>query len=158
MDTIYAVLIGLYCIGLGVAVAFTLFILFNQEKRMSQEFETKMAMAKAQSLMKDNATFEKIREDINIIIGFYVVHDYPTISNEIQANPNNKERLVEQFVSHISAKTILNMSDELKRQFGLYATIPSEGVDDGSDGEDFLTYFIRKETLTKVIARVEMNK
>lgn len=128
-------------------------ILRNQEKRMGQEFEIKMAMAKAQSMTKDVAPFEKIRDDIDYIISFYVAHEFVTVDRE----DDDRELLIEQLVSSISAKTMLSISEETKRQFGLYATIPADKEGDITE-EDFLTYFIRKEALVKVIARTKMKK
>lgn len=131
-------------------------ILRNQEKRMEREFETKMAMAKAQSMTKDVEPFEKLREDIDYIISFYVAHEFITIDKE-NDDKDNRELLIEQLVSNISAKTMLSISDEMKRQFGLYATIPTNEGEEITE-ESFLTYFIRKESLVKVIARTKMKK
>lgn len=152
---ILLVIFGATClVGVSVGVLYTMRILHNQEKRMEQEFEIKLASAKAQAMMKDNSTFEQIRNDIDYIISFYVIHEFAFITDRFKKEQDFREQLIEQFVSDISAKTLLSLSDEQIRQFNLYASIPEEDA----EGEDFLTYFIRKETLTKAISRVEALK
>lgn len=145
-------IIGLIAIIAGIF--FTAGILYAQVKRNTQEFEVKMAMAKAQSQMKEMSSFEQIRNDINFIISFYIVHDIVFMTDELGKDATNEEQLIEQFVSSISAKTLLGMSDELKRQFSVYATIPEN---DNGD-EDFLTYFIRKESFTKILTQMQVVK
>lgn len=154
MVLFYVFLGVVYLISIGAGFYCVVRVLRNQEIRMKQEFDTKMAMAQAQSLMKDNAKFEQLRDDIDYIISFYVAHDFVSIGDDVGTMEDGADQLIEQFVSSISAKTLLSMSNELKRQFGLYATIP---IDDTSE-EDFLTYFIRKEALTKVMSRVAMKR
>lgn len=120
-------------------------------KRTEKEYEASLVVARAQAASHEVASFEQLRSDINYIISLYVAHDVTMVLNSMGENADQDDVLVDQLVADVSTKTLSSLSQETIRQFSQYATVPKNTED---NTEDFLTYFVRKEALTKVLTVV----
>lgn len=145
------VIISFTVIGFALGKA-----LGNHTKYMADEFETKMALADAQSKSKATDTFENIRKNIDFIIGFYVFHEVSmTLENE-EVGKDDYSNILKQSIAIVSANTMAAISDETKRQFSMYATVESLEYKEGA--EDFLTYYIRKTATTMITKLITIKE
>ena len=124
------------CIVVGTVVVLSvistgLLILYKYTENSNREFETKMAMAEAQSKMTSTKPFNDLKEILNYVIQFICVNEVSLIGENGVSNEEVLNTL-ETRVADVTTQCYLYLSDEFKRQFYTYAN------------DEFLQYYIRK--------------
>lgn len=137
-------------VGLGIILAaqFTVYLglkiwaQFSDNNNRKNEFETKLAMAEAQSKSTVVKGFDDLIKTLDFSISFYCINESLYIDKK-RLEEDELNSLVTEYTATISANVISNLSDEFKRQLYTYVT------------EDWLMYYIRKTSFIKFTARME---
>ena len=122
-----------------------LLALYKYVEYSNKKFEVNLAMAEAQSKMTSVKPFNELKETLNYIIQFVCVNDISLIGNDGVSNEEVLNTL-ETRVADISAKCVMFLSDEFKRQFCTYAD------------EEFLDYYIRKTVFINATSMIKTKQ
>lgn len=127
------------------ATSIAIIALYKYTEYSNKKFEVNMMMADAQSKMSSVKPFNDLKETLNYIIQFVCLNEISLIGKDGISNEEVLNTL-ETRVADISAKCVIYLSDEFKRQFYIYAN------------EEFLDYYIHKSVLINVTQMIKSKQ